>query len=247
MRRSLLTYLGVFFCLASLLVGCGGNSDDNSPNGENTGRGYEPPTRVQKQRPVKYAKTPEDAVVLMATAFSVPDWEQLEVVTKTDSGDKAALKEFITFVDAGLNFRDAFIREYGKAGWETFQDPKQGPKDGNAKLNLNVGEESIAKAKKADIKVNGDKATAQLPGEKKPLKLVREDGNWLVDLRGALPRSETRKMANLAKVIVKYQKAIGHKDISGEDIDAELGRAILKELRGIETGKPHRFEIDSIK
>jgi hypothetical protein len=62
---------------------------------------------------------------------------------------------------------------------------------------------------------------------------------------GAEPEALADVMAGMTAMVEKYQKAIGRKDISGEDIDAELGRAIGK-LLGFETPTKHRFDIDKI-
>ena len=50
-----------------------------------------------------------------------------------------------------------------------------------------------------------------------------------------------------AALLKKYQKAIGKQGIKPDDIDVELGKAIMKELAGIEPTKPPRFDIDKLK
>jgi len=56
----------------------------------------------------------------------------------------------------------------------------------------------------------------------------------------------TEAMGKFAGLIATYRKAIGAKGVKGEDIDYELGRAIGKQMFGLEPREPHRFEIDKL-
>jgi len=79
-------------------------------------------------------------------------------------------------------------------------------------------------------------------------RLVRVDGGWVVDAGGLLAGvadvdKATRQLNGLAGVVRTYRRAIGRPGVRADDIDVELGRAILKELSGVETDRPHRFDV----
>jgi hypothetical protein len=54
------------------------------------------------------------------------------------------------------------------------------------------------------------------------------------------------QMKDLAGAVRKYQKAIGRPGIKPEDIDAELGRELVRLLKGLESPASHRFDINNL-
>jgi hypothetical protein len=77
------------------------------------------------------------------------------------------------------------------------------------------------------------------------------NGRWFVDAKSLLPPNAkpeafVQMMTKFTGLVGKYRKAIGRDGISGEDIDVELGRDMVKLLLGISMNQPHRFDIDKI-
>jgi hypothetical protein len=218
----------------------------------------------EKDKPpaAKVPATPREALVQALTGLADGDEARaLAAIRTTKDEQKELLRAMMAFNRTGLDFRDAFLKAYGKAAWETFQDPAKAPEDGNTTLNLMIKAEILPRLNKAEVEVKGDSATARMPGDAKPTKLVMADGGWMLDFEanflasGSFTGQDLAKTAKtlraLAATVQKYQKAIGAKyngkDIGPEDIDAELGRAIVQVLTGQTTDTPHRFDIDKVK
>lgn len=52
-------------------------------------------------------------------------------------------------------------------------------------------------------------------------------------------------MAKMASVVDRYRAAIGANGITCDDLDVELGRAMM-ELMGMSFEGPHRFDMESL-
>jgi len=164
--------------------------------------------------------------------------------------EREGLAALYAFIQAGVAFRDAFIRAYGQQAWANFQDPQKGAGDGDANLEL-FGEKQIKELRRARIELQGNEAFCQLASVPESLRLVKRKGRWLVDATSLFPgNTDPQQMAKMlisvAAAVKKYQKAIGHPGIKPEDIDAELGRAMAKIMLGITVNAPHRFDIDKL-
>jgi len=198
-----------------------------------------------------HAATPKDAAVAFMKAMVGADKAAMLAVCK---GSKKELDVVAAIADVGrvaMDFKTAFVKAYGEQAWKDFQDPAKGPKEGNASLNL-PSAKAVADIAKMKFEIKDGKAECQVPNAPTPLVLVKSGDGWFVDAAsllppGAQPEAFVKMMRSLAAELAKYKKAIGKKGISGEDIDAELGRAFAKALMGISTPQPHRFDIDKIK
>jgi hypothetical protein len=75
------------------------------------------------------------------------------------------------------------------------------------------------------------------------------EGNFVPrgDLSGESLKQASKSLRATTAEIERYQKAIGRPGISAEDIDYELGRAILKLRTGEDLKAPHRFDINKLK
>jgi hypothetical protein len=160
-----------------------------------------------------------------------------------------AQKEFmranIQVHTAAIDFRDAFTTAYGQQAWNDFQDDSKAPEDGNAKLTTIDFDEIVARWRSAAIDERGDEALCEISN----VRIIKVEGAWRVDASSVCPEAwDMPKMIEEIKqgtvVIQKYKKAIGREGIKPEDIDAELGRAMRKVFKGVETPAPHRFDID---
>ena len=155
------------------------------------------------------------------------------------------------FAKAVIAFKKAFIKTYGEQAWKDFQDPAKGPKEGNARLNM-PSKKDLDSIAKTDFAIENGKTKWMMPNAQQPVDLVLSNGKWFVVSAsllppGAKPAPFAKMMRSFTKIVAKYQTAIGKKGISAEDIDAELGRDIVKTLLGMTTPTPHRFDVDKLQ
>lgn len=180
------------------------------------------------------------------------DEAKLFAAVEATEPQKEFFRTFIQFSSAVRDFRDAFVKTYGDQAWRDFQDDNKAPKDGNAKLTINDPQEQIAKTQKLQFEERGDEAFCpSIDGSGTKVRFIRVKDGWRIEGRSNTPPEEGMKQTlvqirQLTEALRKYQKAIGKPGIKGEDIDAELGREIVKILRNVETNTPHRFDINKL-
>jgi hypothetical protein len=149
------------------------------------------------------------------------------------------------FTRSSAEFRDSFIKTYGKAAWETA--------DTSASRDKDIVLKDIAKAQ---LTLDGDNATMvnTSPGSTRqnPLLLVKVDGVWMVRASSLQPAGDNaaqavQAMQTMASIMTKYRKAIGKPGIRPEDIKIELRRTFEEQVGGKTSPEPHLFDIDKIK
>jgi len=199
----------------------------------------------------KGAATPKEAVAKFADAIRAMDKNAMIACCSGSKTEMRIVEIMADFGQAVLEFKKKFIKAYGEQAWKDFQDPNKKLDAGNARFMLPSGADLEA-AKKQKITMEKDgTATFEQVGSTQQGKLVKVNGSWFVDAKSLLPpnaRPEDfiKMMTAFTALVGKYQKAIGHDGVSGEDIDVELGRAMVKLLLGFRTDQPHRFDIDKI-
>jgi hypothetical protein len=200
----------------------------------------------------KEPSTPSDAMVQFIEATHEGNEPKLFAALEASEAQKEFMRVTMDFITAISDFRDAFTNAYGQQAWSNFQDDTKGPKDGNAKLSTTDSDEAVAKYRNAAFDERGDEAFCpNLDEPGKTIRIIKVGSGWRVDANYVCPttvemQKKIRQIKPLTDVIRKYKKAIGHQGIKPEDIDAELGRAMLKVLRGLETPAPHRFDIHEL-
>ena len=110
-----------------------------------------------------------------------------------------------------------------------------------------------------EINIQKEKATFSVPRGNREVTAIKTsevaaiktNGGWLIDATtflppGAEPKAFGDLMLRIGNVIRKYMKAMGHNDVTPEDIDAELGRAWMKEMVGMTFPTKQRFNIDEL-
>ncbi|MBC8872530.1 MAG: hypothetical protein H8E44_24110 [Planctomycetes bacterium] len=196
--------------------------------------------------------SPREALIRYAEVLHDGDESRLFAALQATEAQKDFMRANMQFLTAKNAFRDAFTTAYGQQAWDDFQDDSKGPKDGNAKITTTDSDEIVARWRNATIDERGHEALCKdSAGAEKAVRLIKVDGAWRVDASSVCPRTQQmRKMIEEIKPVTvllrKYEKAIGREGIKPEDIDAELGRAIMKVLKGVETPAPHRFDIDRL-
>jgi hypothetical protein len=110
----------------------------------------------------------------------------------------------------------------------------------------------VAKIRALAIEERGNEAFCDSPEEPgKKVRFVKAGGGWRLDVGRDMPaeaeaRKQIRQMKDLADAVRTYRKAIGKPGIRPEGIDAELGRELMKRLKGLESKEPHRFDINKL-
>ena len=198
----------------------------------------------------KGADTPKAAVMGFTRAIMKGDKKGMLVYCKGTPEELDVISAMADFAKAALTFKSAFIKAYGEQAWKDFQDPAKGPKDGNTKLNM-PSQKDIDSIAKTNFKIENGKTKWSMPNSQQPVDVVLSDGKWFIVSAsllppGAEPAPFAKMMRSFATVLGQYQKAIGKKGISAEDIDAELGRALMKTLFGMSISAPHRFDIEKL-
>lgn len=203
-------------------------------------------------KPATTPASPREALIQLTEATHEGNVARLFAAVEATEAQKEFLRVMMQFLVAATDFRDAFIKAYGQQAWEDFQDDSKAPKDGNAQFTISDPKENIGKIRNLTIDERGDQAFCQnIDASGKMIRLVKVKGGWRVDANSACPNeAEMQKTLNQMRPVVeairKYKQAIGRPSIKAEDIDAELGREILKSLTGIETPAPHRFDINKL-
>jgi len=200
----------------------------------------------------KEPSTPREAMVQFVEGMHAGNESKLFTAVDASPAQQDFLRATRDFLTAISDFRDAFTSAYGQQAWRDFQDESKGPQDGNAHFSIPDAAVAVAKYQAAAIDQRGGEAFCpNLDEPGKTIRIVQVGSRWRVDGNTVCPTAVEmqQKMAQvkpLTDVIRKYQPAIGQPGITPEDIDAELGRAMMKVLRGLETPAPHRFNVDKL-
>jgi len=197
------------------------------------------------------AETAEKAVRAFLQGMKNCDEYAMLACGKADDEDGDAICALAEFGRAAGKFRVAFLKAYGQEAWERFNDRAHTPGETNAHLQLL--EHSVDEMMSGvDLRIQGpDVATFTVPNETRRSRIVKVEEGWLVDVRSLLPKQmESAKFAELmnymADAVGAHQEAIGRPGIRPDDIDVELGRAIMERLLETEFGGPHRYDVDDL-
>ncbi|HUS47378.1 MAG TPA: hypothetical protein VM098_04630 [Phycisphaerae bacterium] len=247
MRADFRMLLAVTIGVALLMGGCGNKKESEDSSRKGTGRGDQPRRGLELPK----ATTPLQAGRNMVHAFQSGTREQfLSCVAGTEDEKKLAGAMY-DYACATKGFREDFVKAYGEAAWTEFQseETEDAPEGPNASLPV-IPDDMLEEMEKAQVKIDGDKATLTMEQDGAPLGLIKLGGVWKVDASVLAGRSNlqwmTEKMSKMAELVRKYRKTIGKPGIKPEDIDYELGRATAKFLMGEEPNEPHRFDIEKL-
>jgi hypothetical protein len=149
---------------------------------------------------------PKSTAVSFAKAVQSNDMAAAKA-TSTGSDEQYKMVEAMGQMMSGFkNFQSAAVAKFGDAGKSS-----QGPPD------------IVADAEGSEVKTEGDTATVinpKQPDDKDPMKLVKKDGKWKVDL-SSMPMDEQAKM--MAASASKMKKAL---DETAEEIKANKYKTV---------------------
>jgi len=199
---------------------------------------------------VSPAESPKSVLITCFTAMYETDKATFLTCFDATAEEREALSNIAESDQATEDFKKKFIKVYGVDKWKDFQDPEKAPEGCDATLN-SITKDDLAEIDTIVIDIKGDKATFPFPGEAYEVTVIRRQNGWLIDATsffppGVEPKAFGEGMLRAGNVTRKYMKAIGHKGITPEDIDAELGRAFFKEIFGMSITTKQRFNIDEL-
>lgn len=199
-------------------------------------------------------KRPQSSPIAAATLFikSLIDSNEVDLQSIL-TGNEVSIKSMLSVLSFGKEaslFKKEFTEKYGLEEWEKFQDTSNKPEDGNATFQL------LSRADVENIEIihdeeNDEEALFTMPSSRRKTKVVKKEGGWLIDVSSIFPENNRndkfqKMMHNQARAIAKYRSVIGHKSITPEDIDADLGKAMMKAM-GMSSSKiKYRFDIDKL-
>lgn len=167
--------------------------------------------------------TPKDTMRAMGDCFVAFDREGTLALLKGPEEEMRAAGAMMGFLSANSRFRDDFVRAYGDRAWQEFQD-----EDG-ASLTAEFTDERD-KIDSMKVVIDGNEATATMPGMPKAMRLMLVDGKWFIraaDVLGSgMPDpGQVRQWEDLTAVIEEHRARIGKPGVEPEQIDRELGAA----------------------
>jgi hypothetical protein len=239
-------------------MGCGGNPPPPGPSNPRAADGATTDVRPDDSNtrpPPKKQSTPRDALLRAVDGLFKPDETLLLKTVKADDDQTAYLKARVELVQAGLDFRDAFVKAYGKDAWDKFQEPKQWPEKEEFSISLVDWKREREFADKVPIDDKGDEAFGELAddaGRRKRCRLIKPGDDWLVDAASITPtqwhgagNNHSGNPAARAELIRKYQRAVGKPNIKPEDVHLEMALALIR-LKGFDAPS-QRFDVDKLK
>ncbi len=168
--------------------------------------------------------TPEETLANVAAAFRSGDSAAMLSCYKTNDQGKRAMEAMVPVAKVMIEFSEKMEAAYGEEAGKVFGN--NGPK--------NMAD-NLAKAK---ITIDGDKATAQVAGERKPMNMVKENGVWLV-VDEDMATASKAKVDAMLKEVVPMKKAlesimseIGKEGVTMEDIMQKLENAMKEAMKG---------------
>ncbi len=215
----------------------------------------EPAEPESKPAPVKRTGA-HGATVDFFTALLNGDAEAAIAVVEGSDKEKKALTARANYQRASVQFKTAFVNKFGDGAWAKFNSPEHLPEPAtsqrppfNARLSVfeQVDLDQMLLYKPQE---NGDEAS--YPAEQGDLKVVKKNGVWKLVAASLLPPGldgadkATQILTASTSHIARFTKAIGKDGVSADDIDVELGRAIVETLYGFSSQESHRFDVGSL-
>jgi len=167
------------------------------------------------------AGTPRAVILAMARAIESGDGEAFARCFDAPEDIKAVLKAIAPFGSKMAAFTRAGVTAYGKEAWQAAARGPFGPMPSVEEIQ-----------KQLKVKVEGDTATATLPTEKEPLKLVKKGGVWLIKPPLPIPADKelrdtmVRFMKRMPDSLDPLMKKIGQPGTTAEMILAEAQKAM---------------------
>jgi len=177
----------------------------------------------------KKASTPKEALKNMVKAMQDGDSEAFVACFDATEDQEKILGVLCELTSATMKFEEAMVKEYGE----------DAVKQGGSKSNLDDFKDDKW-LEDVEIKIDGDKATATRKGQKKPLNLVKKDGEWKIDAGDMADEKQMKDMDKALKMFESMTKAtkdatgkIGKDGYTAEKINKEMYEEMKTMMSGM--------------
>jgi len=176
----------------------------------------------------KYPKagSPEQAVLNLRQALLDGNEKGFLNCIDADDNERRELGATFQSMQADKAFEEKVTADYGAEVAERMSGAEDSPFA------------ALEDIKPEDITVteDGDNATAEIPGESKPLQLIRKDGVWLITMGRDKPSKEeadqmVSMMGKLTEVMNEYADKAGQ-GLSAEEFAQEMDAAMMEAMMG---------------
>ena len=176
----------------------------------------------------KSASTPKAAIEMMVNAAKEGDAEAFAACWDANAEQKKMIQAMGEMLASVKALDKAAEKKFGKEVWA-----KAKSAGGDAAKETNpFGDVDLGKV---TVKEEGDKATATLEGEPKPLNLVKKDGSWKIVVEdmpeGPQLDMAVKMMKTMADAHKKVLDDIGSAK-SAEDLAKKVGEEMMKAMMG---------------
>ena len=211
---------------------------------------------AQNGSALKPAPTSREALVRVLDALAKRSEEALVALVDGGSGPEAFFRAIVASAKAADAFREKMIESYGEAAWVAFQAPKpESEKRADMQLTMPNLDEIRKTASTWEATAENQGRFEFFPGLSLPFKQIR--GGWCINGKELFADEKTLKeytrIQNLLTALVqRYMKAIGHRGITAQDIDHQMGKDLFREVFGIEfkvngnPGMTNRFDVNAL-
>ena len=168
--------------------------------------------------------TPKATVEKMFKSLKNGDRVQFMACFEATPEQTEFLNAMAGFGEASKQFEDVCIRKFGEDAWKKSQTGKRGGRP--------FGEEPPLD--KADVKIDGEKATIALPDQAQPMVLVKKGGIWKIDASALEPATSAEDVKEAAKMMNAMADALkvaaAEADKAGatiESVQAKMAEEIM--------------------
>lgn len=179
--------------------------------------------------------TPKGTVIKMYDAMMDNSKASfMECLKVTD--EQKPLAEGMFDMGVGMHsLQEAVRKEYGDDGLAAFAKAAGGNQDKGMTFPTRDD------VKKATVKIDGDTATALVPGEDKPMTLVKENGKWYATLPAEMTQGPgaamaVKMMGPMAKAIDTTKAMVGKDGQTPETLGTAFTAEMMKAAMGAMMG-----------
>jgi hypothetical protein len=175
------------------------------------------------------ASTPKAAIENMVNAAKAGDAEAFAACVDAATPDQKKMVDGIGEVLAAMKALDkAASKKFGEDAWLKAKNQGGDPSVATPQFeNIDLT--------KVTVKEEGDKATATMEGETKPIHLVRKGGSWKLVLDEMPEGEELEAALKMMKVMADaHKKALAEMDKaqSPEDVGKVIAAEVMKAMMG---------------
>lgn len=177
-------------------------------------------------------KTPKKPAPASPSGNKAPRQALHEMARSVNAGNRAAFMECVYFRKNQKPFVSGFFElTQAMNQFKAKMEKTHGP-DAVKGSRLSGLAPSIKEIDSVKIRVTGDSALATTPGQAKPIRLVKKNGKWLIDLSSDFPAGKDAAKVNarikgMKGAVAKVSQKIGKPGYTAKKINKELEGAVM--------------------